>query len=587
MSKLSMPLFSSRRLRRTLGTALLFPICLSLAACQPTPDVPPVEPTPETEKLVIFQDGTCDFSIIRPDVCTTFITDAAVSVRDALQAANGDNTVILTTDYTDWGTSAPTDTKEILIGLTNRQESIDAHAALNETEYVIKVVNSRLVVVGYDDECTIAAVKKFLSLLPTLLTDGDSSQAKSLAIPVDYLYADTHVVKVWLDEFDKTSLSYYADQNLTYQETSLLGLDSFDSISYPNSFVVDTPDGEGIGFRCERDNDHWTLLSTPTDGFSLKVSDKFTQTVKLRVYINDTDLIACDHDAVYSTPQVGSQTLYITLSETKGGIGHTWQHTFYGSGWHDIELSFTCHNVAYPNLKKINYDNLTSLQVWCKAKAGLEVYFSDLRLCTYDNRNYETPEAPYNGRWLSTCDYDALDGPNLTEWYGSYFDLEEKVQGSSSLAITGHKENVDHRVCIGIQDVDVVYDEDTICFDLYLNDLALVGTRWEIRLEHNAQAAHYYLDYNTISSCVVSDNMTPTNLKAGWNHIQIPLTKTKVKIGAEYEGTFTNDLTLTQLVFYIEGTGSSDEQNYLIRYDNMYVAKTADLQAAKAALAGK
>jgi hypothetical protein len=79
--------------------------------------------------------------------------------------------------------------------------------------------------------------------------------------------------------------------------------------------------------------------------------------------------------------------------------------------------------------------------------------------------------------------------------------------------------------------------------------------------------------------------MQKTPLKKGWNHIQIPLSKTNVNIGAEYKDVFTNDLTLTQLVFYIAGTGSTDAQNYLIRYDNLYVTKTANLEAAKAELA--
>ena len=207
-----------------------------------------------------------------------------------------------------------------------------------------------------------------------------------------------------------------------------------------------------------------------------------------------------------------------------------------------------------------------------------------MRLCTYDNPNYTEPEAPYGGRWLTTCDYDALDGPILTEWYGAYYDLEEMVQGNASLAITGHNENVDHRVCIGIDDMAVVYAEDTICFDMYISDLSLLGVDWQIRLEHNAQAAHYSVDYNMIASSVVDDRMRSTNLKNGWNHIQLPLSKTRVSIGAEYVDQFTNDLTLTQLVFYIAGTGKTEEQNYLIRYDNMYVAKTADLQAAKGAM---
>lgn len=562
--------------------AALMCLCTCLAACTPQEDEQPSGDDADSAALIdIISGGACHYRVVRPEMCSGAVTGAAVEVRDALQGILG-GMVEISDDYVLRGESIPTDTPEILVGLTNRQESIDVHAALKPTEYTVKMVGKRLVIVGYDDECTVVAAKELIAQLASMT--GQDEHGNTLSIKENYATMGEYVKKVWLNEFDKTSYSDYADENLTYKESLILGFDDLDGFPYPGSTKIAGKVDEGIGFSCAKDTPGWRMINTPTDSFSLQITDKFKQTIKMWVYVNDDELMACDHDAVYNTPQYGSQTLYITLSEKQGGIGHTWQHTFYGSGWHEIELSFTCHNVAYPNLEKINYDNLTSLSIWCNAKAGLEVYFDDMRLCTYDNPKYEQPEAPYGGRWLTTCDYEALDGPILTEWYGSYYDLDEKVQGSSSVAITGHNENVDHRVCIGIDDVDVVYEEDTICFDMYISDLSLLGTDWQIRLEHNAQAAHYNVNYNMMASSAVNEKMRSTNLKNGWNHIQLPLNKTRVVIGTEYEGQFTNDLTLTQLVFYIAGTGKTEEQNYLIRYDNMYVAKTADLMAAKEAL---
>jgi hypothetical protein len=370
----------------------------------------------------------------------------------------------------------------------------------------------------------------------------------------------------------------YLGDKLTCAEEDLLYFEpDLDGIEYPGSTSAD----DGIAFTCTKDTPQWKLIDTGKDAFSMSVTDKFAQTVKMWVYVNDIDLMGCDHDAVYGTPQVGSGTLYITLHDDTGH-GHTWQHTFYGSGWHEIELSFTCHNVAYQNLDQINYGNLNRLSVWCIGYEGLEVQFDDMRLCTYNNPGYTKPEAPHGGRWLSTCDFEALDGPILTEWYGSFFDLDEKTQGSSSVAIAGHKENVDHRVCIGIDNVPVYYEEDTICFDMYISSLSLLGTDWQIRLEHNAQAAHYSVKYNILKDCAVDENGKPTSLKGGqWNHIRLPLNKTRVVIGEGYEDVFTNDLVLTQLVFFIAGTGTNEDQNYLIRYDNFYVTKTENLPVAQ------
>lgn len=378
-----------------------------------------------------------------------------------------------------------------------------------------------------------------------------------------------------LDQFDKSSFSYYLDGNLKASERTIL---SFDTMTNQNtgSLTTSAKKGKALYKSTSTANTHLTAVNVPKGSFDFAVTNKFKQTVKMWVYVNNIDLLVCDHDAVYSTPQTGSGTLYITLL-TSGSAGHTWQHTFYGSGWHEIELSFLCHNNNYNTLKNINYNHVTGLSIWANAKAGLELRFDEMRLVTYSNPNYKTPTAPHGGRWISTLDYDALDGANLTEWYGSYFDQKDKTQGSSSVAITGHNENVDHRVCIGVNDVQVYYDRDVLCFDLYLSDLALVGTHWEMRYEHNAQAAHYSASYTHISTNAVDDMGRPTSLKTGWNHIRIPFNETSVRIGSGY-GTFTNDLVLTQMVFYVRGTGTTDSQNYVIKYDNMYVAKASDIE---------
>lgn len=524
------------------------------------------------EVIALITQSLSDYTVVRPDTTSAAVRQATADLSSAISKATGCS-LPLGTDWVNHGESAPADTPEILVGLTNRQESIDAKAALKQNEYTVCMMGKRLVLVGYDDECTAAAVTAFIKLLPSLV-----KEESALSLDADFKLLDTYVRYPWLNEFDKSSLSTYLGDKLTCTEEALLYFEpDADLIDYPNSEPVDGAVDDGIGFVCEKDNPHWSLLNTPSDSFSIDVTDKFAQTVKLWVYVNDIDLMGCDHDAVYDTPQKGSGTLYITLHDSTGH-GHTWQHTFAGSGWHEIELSFTCHNVAYPSLEKIDYSNLNRISAWCIGYEGLEVRFDDMRLCTYNNPGYKTPEAPNGGRWLSTCDFEALDGPILTEWYGSFFDLDEKTQGSSSVAIAGHKENVDHRVCIGIDNVPVYYEEDTICFDMYISSLNLLGTDWQIRLEHNAQAAHYSVNYNVLKDCAVDDNGKPTMLKSGqWNHIRLPLSKTTVVIGEGYEGQFTNDLVLTQLVFYIAGTGTTEAQNYLIRYDNFYVTKTENL----------
>lgn len=560
-------------------------LALGPVGCTPQPEPPaddtnnPADPPSDEQKevLALISQGISNYTTIRPDTTSVEIRQAVMNLTQAIIDTTG-YTIKPGTDWVNYGEEVPTDTLEILVGRTNRAESIAAHAALKETEYTIAVMGKRLVIVGYDDACTTAAVTAFIDMLSGFVKTTDG--ALDLAIPSDFLHNGTFVVKSYLDEFDKSSYAYYLDDKLTMTEEQLLYFDMFDDFEYPGSAEAEGYVDDAIGFTCTKDTPHWSLLNTPVDSFSIEVYDKFAQTVKLWVYVNDIDLMGCDHDAVYGTPQKGSGTLYITLHDEKGN-GHTWQHTFAGSGWHEIELSFACHNIAYDNLDKIDYSNLCRVSAWCIGYEGLEIRFDDMRLCTYENKGYVQPEAPNGGRWLSTCDYEALDGPILTEWYGSYFDLEDKTQGSSSIAITGHKENVDHRVCIGVDDVLVSYTEDTICFDMYISNLGRLGTNWQIRLEHNAQAGYYFVDYNVLKDCAVDKNGNPTPLQSGtWNHIQLPLSKTTLNIGEQYKGKLTEDLVLTQLMFFIEGTGKTDDENYLIKYDNFYVTKTANLKAA-------
>ena len=391
-------------LRRALLLLLVLALMLpcALVGCKPSDaNVPEDDDTAADAPLVAFiQNGNTEYSVVRSDFAANDVAQSSVALRNALNAATGAS-VGIATDWIDRGTEAPEGTPEILVGLTNRKESIEAHAALKETEYVISVVGNRLVVVGYDDACTIAAVNAFITELLGYDKKADTYTATELLLAGNFKKEGTFVVVSPVNEHDKTSLSMYLDDKLKAKDTSLFAFDEPESVS---RFAYTAENRKGydncVGFTLDSNSTHWDVFNLPTDTFSVSIDDKFSQTIKLWVYINDIDLLVCDHDAVYDTPQVGSGTLYITLSDKKGAIGHTWQHTVSGSGWHEIELSFTCHNVAYKNLEKINYENLTQMSLWVNGKAGLELRFEDLRLCNYTNPGYKTPEAPYGGRWL-------------------------------------------------------------------------------------------------------------------------------------------------------------------------------------------
>ncbi|MGN1081117.1 MAG: hypothetical protein ACI4QV_03425, partial [Acutalibacteraceae bacterium] len=240
-------------------------------------------------------------------------------------------------------------------------------------------------------------------------------------------------------------LSYTSSRLLSFDDASLLNKSGMSAS--PSIDTSDKKQGSGcVSVSCTADNDTFYCLYTNNGAFNFTVRDKKAANVKMWVYVNDADLVECDHDRVYDTPQKNCYTLWITFGYSSStAYQYTVQHTVYGSGWQEIEVDFATDNVLYKNHCNINW-NLRYMKIFCRAKTGAVIKFDDLRLINYST-SYSVPECENNGRWLSTCDYNSIDGTVVTEWFGSYFDLLDKKQGSSCVAINGHKEHVDFRQC--------------------------------------------------------------------------------------------------------------------------------------------
>ena len=120
---------------------------------------------PVEEEIPLFtlaENGQSAYQIVRMDYDPNrIVTMACVALRNAIEAATGAYCEIQS-DWVNRGEAVPTDTLEILVGETNRQESIDAYATLGENEYVIALVGQRLVIVGQTEEATEAAVAAFI-----------------------------------------------------------------------------------------------------------------------------------------------------------------------------------------------------------------------------------------------------------------------------------------------------------------------------------------------------------------------------------------------------------------------------------------
>lgn len=371
----------------------------------------------------------------------------------------------------------------------------------------------------------------------------------------------------------KASLADYVGKgalSLKSQELTLFDDPSLASSVGSMRFTPHTKDEIG-GISVSFDEEHTRLENLLTyQGLDFSITEPKHESVKLWVYINDIDLIMCDHDLVHQNPQKGHATFWIQFAKSPDDPNrYNLQHTFEGSGWHLMEISFNTHNLCYPDWLKFDISEIHSMRILGFAKPGLELKFASLDKFTYENNGYITPDCPKNGRWISTCDADSVDGTVLTEWYASSFDFENKTQGASSLSITGVRGHEDYRCVWGGLKIPLTTD-DILHFDMFVSNIDLVNPRSSIvrlsQLDSGTGSANYnfcFADFDRIT-------LSREPLKTGWNSIDIPIKNMKKGYDKNYY-TSEPDIELHHMVSYLNGTSETDE--FILKYDNIYVYK--------------
>ena len=139
------------------------------------------EPTEEPTCLNIIYEGATAYSIVLPhgsltkpggsgvsknpetkkmSKLSTTVATPLVSAVNELAAALAEKTGVaipVTDDATVSNASA--DEYEILIGLTDREESIALHKQLKERTFAVKTTDKKMIIVGYDDNMTALALR--------------------------------------------------------------------------------------------------------------------------------------------------------------------------------------------------------------------------------------------------------------------------------------------------------------------------------------------------------------------------------------------------------------------------------------------
>ena len=144
-------------MKRTLGLTLMAAMLLSVLACfgcvkRGGEDIP--DGTPVT----IVSEGASDYVILYPQGADATIVRVAEQLRDAIKDKTGATLQVLSVEK-----QRETD-KEILIGeMEQRQVTLDVGKDVRSDDYTVKVVGSRVVIVGGNDTRTVSAVRKFVN----------------------------------------------------------------------------------------------------------------------------------------------------------------------------------------------------------------------------------------------------------------------------------------------------------------------------------------------------------------------------------------------------------------------------------------
>ena len=146
------------------------------------------EPLPMTD-----ENGNFAYQVIRPDVSGETVLNASVAVKTAMRDVYGVEPVI----GTDWihPTSGKADypeiATEVLVGKTNRAESLEVWEALGDYEYTVRVVNQKIVILGKTDFGTKLAAEYFINTYMSGKYAGEIPLETTMTMEADHMYTYT------------------------------------------------------------------------------------------------------------------------------------------------------------------------------------------------------------------------------------------------------------------------------------------------------------------------------------------------------------------------------------------------------------
>lgn len=137
--------------------------------------------------LTINAENASEYTLIRDDLANDTLKSAITGLRTLFTKKEFE--IGYQSDYAKSDADIPTNTKEILVGKTNRTESIEFAKKLKKNDYVIAVKNSRIIILGGSEESTLKAIEYFENKYLYTKDNSISLEAKdSIVFSYSYQY---------------------------------------------------------------------------------------------------------------------------------------------------------------------------------------------------------------------------------------------------------------------------------------------------------------------------------------------------------------------------------------------------------------
>ena len=553
------------KLKRWISLWLVAMMLFAAVGCQPAP-TPSGDGEESGDMLTLVSGGQSAYQIVRSDSARQEVKDAFLALRDAVALHTGKSMTI----DTDWADEIST---EILIGNTKREASGKVAQKLKDLQelgdlvgqsFAVCVRGEQLLIVGTDDEATAYGVQYFIETYVAKAKGG------TVAVPRDLEVTMTVADLLLQKKVTGSALKYqYSDFVDSYTETTLMTFDTLDipGVTLYEKYELDeyyAREGDAaLRFTMVSKDRELTALMWPNgqSAFDFSAVDTRKTTMKLWVYVNDTDSVSCDHDS--DKNKIKDQaTFFFRAADNKGRI-FCWNHTITGDGWHEIELTFNINNGCDA---AFDFAHIASFGVMVSADKGTIIELDDLRLVTYES-DHVPEELPEGDRLITDGEYDAFDGAMIQEWYGCSYDLEEKKFGNSSLRNEGDSSVNDFRTIISNLNIPMDYQNDTLVFWIKVKQLNVISSFF-IEL-NQVQDNHEYERSFTVAEL---QEYGLTKVNDEWCEVRIPLRDFSKKLSPDKYGDDEN-ITLYAFRFVTYSVGNKE---YAINLDHVYLTSNAD-----------